>query len=446
MTGDETARKTACFADLGRELARLSGTTAVGGAEPMAFWVPGRIEVLGKHTDYGGGRSLLCAVERGLCVLVQARGDPSPAAPFGTRVRVRDAVSGETTAFELSPDVASVPGHWSNYAITVSRRIAMNFGGPLRGADIVFASDLPRAAGVSSSSALVVAVFLALSAANDLPARAEYRDNIHTLEDLGGYLGGVENGLAFKALAGHAGVGTFGGSEDQTAILCARPRSLVQYSFCPVTFERAIALPAGYSFVIAASGVMAEKTGAALADYNRVSRRLSVGLECWRRATGRDDVSMGAAIASSSQARDEIRNVLADATDVEYTSASLLARFDQFDAEANEIIPAAGDALARGDLEEFGTLVGRSQAGAERGLNNQTPETMTLVRHARALGAVAASAFGAGFGGSVWAMVELPRVEAFRQGWSDLYHAAHPEAARSAQFFASAAGPAATRV
>jgi galactokinase len=438
MSSEETERKIARFRELTLELAKLRGSTRVDGTDSFAFWVPGRIEVLGKHTDYGGGRSLLCAIERGILVLARPRSD--------ALVRVGDANSGETAEFELSPDVVSAPGHWSNYPITVARRIASNFSGPMRGADIVFASDLPSAAGASSSSALVVAIFLALSDVNDLPERPEYEANILTQEDLAGYLGCVENGLDFKVLRGHAGVGTFGGSEDHTAILCARPNSLVQYSFCPVTFERAIAIPYGYSFVVGTSGVIAEKTGAALEHYNRVSRRLSVGLECWREATGRSDVSMGAAAASSANAHVLIRNVLASASGNEYTAESLTERFDQFHAESNEIIPAAGDALARGDLAEFGELVALSQRGAEHSLGNQIPETIALVRQARELGAVAASAFGAGFGGSVWALVDSSRVETFRSRWSDAYSEAFPRSAGRSEFFSTLAGPPATRL
>ena len=424
---------------------QLRGDMEVDAGDPLAFWVPGRIEVLGKHTDYGGGRSLLCAVERGICMVARA-GETSPSSGQFPLVLVRDANSGEMAGFELSPAVASAPGHWSNYPITVARRVAMNFSGPMRGADIVFASDLPHAAGVSSSSALVVAIFLALSAVNDLDARSEYRDNIRTCEDLAGYLGCVENGLNFKSLLGNVGVGTFGGSEDQTAILCSKPNSLVQYSFCPVTFEHVVAVPAGYSFVIAASGVMAEKTGAALEHYNRVSRRLSVGLDCWRRTTGRTDVSMGAAITSATDASERIRDVLNKATEAEYSRESLVERFNQFHAETNEIIPAAGDALARGDLRAFGELVARSQDGAERGLLNQIPETIALVRQARELGAVAASAFGAGFGGSVWALVDSSSAEAFRRGWSDAYAHAFPQSATHAEFFCTLAGPSAVRL
>jgi galactokinase len=193
--------------------------------------------------------------------------------------------------------------------------------------------------------------------------------------------------------------------------------------------------------VVAASGVRAEKAGPALEQYNRVARRLSIGLECWRRMTHRVDACMGAALASSPNALDRMRDILGAAGDADYPPQSLIERVDQFDAESNDIIPAAGDALARGDLATFGQLVARSQRGAEIGLNNQIPQTVALVRQARDLGAVAASAFGAGFGGSVWALVQSTRVEPFRHRWAAEYTAAFPEAARFADFFATDAGP-----
>ncbi len=443
MSEKESELKAARVDELTLRLAKSSDVS--NNSEPLAFWVPGRIEVLGKHTDYGGGRSLLCAVERGICVVARARGDGSTGAD-SSRMRLLDVRSGESAEFDISADIKPRPGHWSNYPITVARRVAANFGGPVRGADIVFSSDLPPAAGVSSSSALVVAIFLVLSTVNDLPARDAYRANIRTTEDLAGYLGAVENGLDFKALTGQVGVGTFGGSEDHTAILCSRPGAVVQYTFSPVTFERAIALPSGYSFVIGASGVLAEKTGAALQLYNGVSRRLSVGLEAWRRASGRSDVSMGAAVSSSSDARERIRAALAASQNTEYPAQSLVERFDQFVTESNEIIPAAGDALARGDLESFGKYVAQSQHGAEAWLENQIPATIALVHDASKLGAVAASAFGAGFGGSVWALVESRSADAFRQQWLSAYKRTFPENVPHSEFFVTRAGPPAARL
>ena len=175
------------------------------------FWVPGRIEVLGKHTDYCGGRSLLAASSRGFMFGVSPRTD--------LIVRVKDAVSGEMVDSRLHPDVTPQLGHWSNYPETVFRRLARNFVGDLKGADIVFASDLPPAAGMSSSSALMVGFYLVMNAVNRLTERAEFKANIQTAEDLAGYLGTLENGQTFGTLVGDKGVGTFGGSEDHTAIM-----------------------------------------------------------------------------------------------------------------------------------------------------------------------------------------------------------------------------------
>ena len=126
----------------------------------LAFFVPGRIEVLGKHTDYAGGRSLLAAIERGIRIEVEPRADAI--------VRVTDTRSGEEATFALDPAIEPAAGHWSNYPMTVARRLARNFPAARHGADLAFASDLPPAAGMSSSSALIVATYLALAAVNQV--------------------------------------------------------------------------------------------------------------------------------------------------------------------------------------------------------------------------------------------------------------------------------------
>jgi galactokinase len=120
---------------------------------------------------------------------------------------------------------------------------------------------------------------------------------------------------------------------------------------------------------------------------------------------------------------------------------SSLARFEQFVEESEVIIPTAGDALGAGDLERFGRLVDRSQELAVRALRNQVPETIELARLARELGAVAASAFGAGFGGSVWALVEERESAAFLERWRDAYLESFPRHAGSATFFVTRPGP-----
>ncbi len=410
----------------------------VSGESLAAWFSPGRIEVLGKHTDYAGGRSLLCAVERGVCLVASPRADGM--------VRVIDARLNDSATFPFGPDIEPPMGHWSNYPMTVVRRVARNFPNARRGLDIALASDLPLSAGVSSSSALVVAIFLAVSYVNDLEHDEAYRREITDREALASYLGCVENGQSFGTLTGDRGVGIFGGSEDQTAILCCRPRMLSQYSFCPVRAEGTVRLPEGYTFAIANSGVLAEKAGAARDAYNRASVATRVILQLWTEATGRDDDSLAAAAASSADAPDRIRQLIRGATHAEYPPGVLMDRFDQFVEESTRIIPEARRALDAGDLERFGALVDESQNNVERWLGNQIAETIALQRQARALGAAAASAFGAGFGGSVWALVRESDAPAFAQKWDSRYRLAFPNAGPAAEVFVTGAGPAALQL
>jgi galactokinase len=418
-----------------RSAAALVASGIAEGASAIAFHVPGRIEVLGKHTDYAGGRSILIATEQGFCVLAVPRSDP--------KMTVADAGTDQRAQFTLSPQLAPRVGHWSNYPATVARRVARNFGGDLRGADVAFASDLPPAAGMSSSSALIVASFLVLSEVNELPARESYARHIGSREDLANYLGTVENGQSFGELKGDRGVGTFGGSEDHTAILCARPDEMVQYSYCPLRFERLIALPENYEFAVAVSGVVAEKTGDAMDRYNRTSRLAAAVAEVWRAATGRDDPHMAAIAQSSPEAAERVRDLLRGCRHGVFESAELLDRFEQFLAENEQIIPNVADELTGPALGQFGTLVDRSQAMGARRLCNQIPETIFLAKTARHLGAAAASAFGAGFGGSVWAMIRTEQANRFTSAWAERYHQSFPDRSTHARFLTTGPGPAA---
>ncbi len=408
----------------------------ITGSRPAAvFCVPGRIEVVGKHTDYGGGHSIVAAPERGFCLVAVARDD--------ALVRIFDVVWDDCTDFAIDPDLTPTVGAWPNYPMTVARRIARNFPDARTGADIALASDLPSAAGMSSSSAMMVASFLALSAVNRISDSTPYRENIHDMLDLASYLGTVENGQTFRGLAGDKGVGTFGGSEDHAAMLCSVPATLSRFRYCPVGLAGRVPMPEGHVFAIASSGVAAEKTGRAMDKYNRVSHLLAVVADLWRRASGRDDASLGDALGGSAGVADRVRDVLRNTSDARFGRGELLGRFEHFFAENERIVPAVFDALERGGIAEFGRQVDLSQKGAEALLGNQVRETVVLARLARELGAAAASAFGAGFGGSVWALVKAGAAAELLERWAEGYKAAFPAHAEKAAFFETHAGPAA---
>lgn len=430
ISSTEARNKGSCFA---QAIASLKGFCSTAVSDPYLLFVPGRIEVLGKHTDYAGGRSVLATAERGFCIAAAAREDDC--------IHVVDAASEDSASFEFAPDLTPVVGHWSNYPMTVARRVARNFSGPLQGADIAFVSDLPPAAGMSSSSAMITGMFTVLSHINQLAERDLYKTNFPTREALAGYLATIENGQSCGPLAGDRGVGTFGGSEDHTAICCCTPGHFHVYTFCPVRPEQTIALPDGYVMAIASSGVLAEKTGEAMAKYNRASRLVSVLVELWQEHSGRKDRYLADAVHSSPDAADRLRRIVTEHPREDFDATALLRRLEHFLTENETIIPAAVRALSHGQVDEFGKWVDRSQDGTEGLLQNQVSQTIFLARSARQCGAVAASAFGAGFGGSVWALVKTDGADDFLAAWSRGYRSQFPAEAQRSSFFLTAAGP-----
>jgi galactokinase len=406
------------------------------GREPRWRWfVPGRIEVFGKHTDYAGGRSLLAAVPRGFAVAAGPRDEG--------RVRVVDARY--RVSAEIDPaDRETKHTGWASYVQVVARRLAANFPGATLGIDIVLASDLPRSAGLSSSSALVVAVAMALERCARLSTRDDWQAGIRGLDDLAGYLGAVENGLDCGAFAGTSGVGTHGGSEDHTAILTCRAGWLSQYRFVPVAHQGDVQMPADWTFVVAASGVHADKAGSVKDLYNRASLSSRALLDCWNLAAAEPARALGAALASADDV-ERLRDLVRRHAPVGgFDAADLHRRLEHFVAE-DARVPEAARAFADADAATLARLSADSQRQADEWLGNQIPETRTLAALARDLGAVGASAFGAGFGGSVWALVHGGDAAAFADAWRDAYLCQFP-ARTDALWFIARPGPAFTEV
>lgn len=385
-----------------------------------AFFVPGRIEFLGKHTDYCGGRSLVCAIDKGFNVDFQKREDST--------ITLNSLDTGETVTFPFSENLETGETHWANYPKTVAKRLAQNFKSrKLRGVEINFRSDMPQAAGVSSSSAFVVAIFMAISKANNLPEFEEYKRNIRDKYELGNYLGCLENGYDFGELKGNKGVGTFGGSQDQTAIVCGKEDTISRFSFCPVQFEGDFLLPDDLDFVIAASGVVAEKTGAAKEKYNRLSLMAQEIRKMF-------DERLSLAEVVEKYGFEEVKAKL--------TTQDLVDRLTQFYIESYQIIPKVSEHLKSCEIDKIGELIDLSHRNADKYLGNQVDETNFLQSKARGLGAVAASAFGAGFGGSVYALVKKIEAENFKKEWRANYLKKFPQHEEKSEFFITKAGEA----
>jgi galactokinase len=401
----------------------LAHETAVQCAPDWAWFVPGRIEVFGKHTDYAGGRTLVAAVPRGFAVVASGRDDHD--------VRVRDArVPGNGL---LSASSRSI-----RYIDAVISRLAGNFPGAALGADITLLSDLQRAAGLSSSSALVVSIATALIRRGSLEARDEWRFALHSQYDLSDYLGAVENGQSFRSLPGDHGVGTHGGSEDHTAIVTSRAGRLTACRYAPLRPIGEVSFPEEWRFIVASSGIAAQKTGPALELYNRAASRARQIVELWN-ASGRPaQLTLGDLLESSADADHQLRALIAG-TDQERCLAfeRRLAHFQAEDAR----VPEAMRAFLGADRQTLARLASASQGDAGALLDNQTAETRTLSSLAAGAGGFAATSFGAGFGGSVWALADRDEADVVATRWLEAYRAACPVAGESAEWFVARPSP-----
>jgi galactokinase len=121
--------------------------------EPRLFRAPGRVNLIGEHTDYNDGFVLPMAIERE-CVVAGARREDS-------LVRVHALDVNEAAEFDLNLSGARRRGVWLDYVEGIARVLQAG-GAALHGANLAIHSDVPIGAGLSSSAALEVSVGLAL--------------------------------------------------------------------------------------------------------------------------------------------------------------------------------------------------------------------------------------------------------------------------------------------
>ena len=124
------------------------------GTTPRLFSAPGRVNIIGEHTDYNDGFVLPMAINRRTYVAIAPRAD--------THLRIRSLVLNEAAEADLEPASSNKDQKWINYAAGVAW-ILKQRGVKLRGADIMIDSDVPIGGGLSSSAALEIAIGKAMT-------------------------------------------------------------------------------------------------------------------------------------------------------------------------------------------------------------------------------------------------------------------------------------------
>jgi len=130
------------------------------GRSPRLFQAPGRVNLIGEHTDYNDGFVLPMALGLGTTVAAASRDD--------RRVRVHSENLGASVELDLDHPGPEKRGQWFDYVEGVAQALE-RAGNRLRGADLVLASDVPAGAGLSSSAALEISVGLAFLSLAGLP-------------------------------------------------------------------------------------------------------------------------------------------------------------------------------------------------------------------------------------------------------------------------------------
>jgi galactokinase len=349
------------------------------GGEPRLYRAPGRVNLIGEHTDYNDGFVLPAALELGAWVAAAARPD--------RRLRIRSLRFGAALEFDLDDPAPAPRRDWSDYVRGVAVML-QKVGHRLTGADLLIDSDVPIGAGLSSSAALEVSTGYALL---DLSGIAVDRTELALCgqrvenEFVGSRTGIMDQFVSCYGAAGHA--------------LLLDCRSL--------TF-RLVPIAPSVRLVICNSMVRHEL---AAGEYNL--RRA----ECER----------GVALLKS--ALPGIR-ALRDVGAAELTAhAALLPELTlrrcRHIVTENERVERAGAALDASRVEEFGRLMNASHVSMRDDYEISCRELDILVELAwRVEGVFGSRMTGGGFGGCTVSMVRADAVERFRASLAAGYAAA----------------------
>lgn len=399
---------------------------------------PGRVNLIGEHTDYNGYPVFPMAIDRDFVFVIAAGSGPT--------IQLRnEEPSFQTKTFDAGFPLPPFPqGDWGNYVkAAVNGILEAGLVDPKKalGFDAIVGGTIPESAGLSSSSALVVASALAFLAANN--TKVETR----TLADL---LARAERY-----------VGSEGGGMDQAVSLLAEAGKALKIDFFPLR-TKPTPLPEGIIFVVCNSLIRAPKSESVRYAYNRrvIECRLATALlaKAVEGKTGRTISPKRLADLSAAQlgvdpatldgwAREIIGERSLSLIDIAQrlgkTPESLEKeactlrdrstlkeppdgfrvwnRYRHVVTEA-ERVHRMERALQEGNLAEIGSLMNQSHASCRDDYEISCPELEALVAIAREHGALGARLTGAGFGGCTVNAVPRENIEQFMPGVTAEYY------------------------
>jgi galactokinase len=355
--------------------------TAHYGRAPRLFRAPGRVNLIGEHTDYNGGFVLPMALDRETVVAAAPRAD--------ARVLVRSLNRNESAEFDLASPGERRRGHWLGYVEGVARAL-ISRGFRVAGAELMIMSDVPAGAGLSSSAALEISAGLALSAVS-----------------------GAEVDRVTLALAGqqaeHEYVGTMCGIMDQFVAAMARAGCALLID-CRTLEATPVPIDTNDAAVVVCDTRVRHELSTS--EYNTRRRECERGVELLREflpgIAQLRDVSVEDFRRHEAQLPEPIRR-----------------RCRHVVTEDERTLAAVG-ALGRNDLAEAGRLMYASHESLRRDYEVSCRELDEMVAIARSLGGAVFGArmTGGGFGGSTVNLVRRDALGEFARKISAGYERA----------------------
>lgn len=377
---------------------------------------PGRVNLIGEHTDYNGLAVLPIAIDRD--VRIDFRVVDEPVVRLGNT-----AACFAPFAFRVDKPIGRAPqGDWSNYVRAAAFGLLEHSVELKRGIEGTVAGSVPMASGLASSSALVVASALALLKANGVAVGGE--------PELGGELGSVgcvagrsesaPTRLELAALMARAErfVGLEGGGMDQAACLHGVPGHALRIDFDPLRVVP-VPVPEAWRWVVASSLVRAEKSRGVRAMYNervkqcREALREAEGVAPTGSVRGPIGRAEGGGRTVGSRHRSlTYRDLVAD-DDLAWLMRSarraldpvLFRRLRHVVTEGRRIALAEA-AMRDGDMGRFGDLMVQSHESLRDDYEVSTEELNAIVTVMLEAGAAGARLTGAGFGGCAVALCD----------------------------------------
>ena len=337
--------------------------------EPRVFAAPGRVNLIGEHTDYNDGFVLPFAIENRTFVACSRRD--------AGQIRAYTRTLDRETSFRLDDQPTDETERWTTY-LRGAAAILQREGVALTGADLLIDSDIPFGAGLSSSAALEVAVAIALTAV------------------AGAGIGRREIALIGQKVE-HEFVGVRSGIMDQLASAMSKQGHLLLIDCRSLETTHVPFVPEGLELVLCNSKV---KHDLAASAYNRRREECEEGV---RILSGR--------LAGISALRDV---TTAQMNQTEHLLPENIKRRCRHVLGENQRVLEAVEAIQAGNFELLGDLMYQSHASLRRDYEVSCRELDFLVDTARAVpGVLGARMTGGGFGGCTINLVRKSAVHMF---------------------------------